>query len=68
MCTFVWLLVEVWENVRDGCAVLLVFRVGSARILKGKGASSTVGAHGRQGLGDGRRRRGGVPFWTNVWG
>ena len=67
MCTFVWLLVGLWENVRDGCAAFLVFRVGSERILKGKGTSPTVGAHGRQGLRDGRRRRGGVPFWTNVW-
>ena len=32
-----WLLVGVWENVRDGCAAFLVFRVGSERILKGKG-------------------------------
>ena len=57
MCTFVWLLVGVWENVRDGCAAFLVFRVGSERIVKGKGTSPTVWAHGRQGLRDGRRRR-----------
>ena len=62
MCTFVWLLVGVWENVRDGCAAFLVFRVVSERILKGKGTSPTVGAHGRQGLRDRRRRRGGVPL------
>lgn len=62
MCTFVWLLIGAWENVRDGCAAFLVFRVGSERILKGKGTSPTVGAHGRQGLRDGRRRRGGVPL------
>ena len=67
MCTFVWLLVGVWENVRDCCAAFLVFRVVSERILKGKGTSPTVGAHGRQGLRDGRRRRGGVPVWTDVW-
>ena len=36
MCTFVWLLVGVWENVRDCCAAFLVFRVVSERILKGK--------------------------------
>ena len=44
---FVRLLVGVWENVRDGRAAFLVFRVGSERILKGKGTSPTVGAHGR---------------------
>ena len=27
-----------WEDLRDGCAALLVFRVGSARTLMGKGA------------------------------
>ena len=43
MCTFVWLLVGVWENVRDCCAAFLVFRVVSERILKGKGTSPTVG-------------------------
>lgn len=62
MCTFVRLLVGVWENVRDGCVAFLVFRVGSERILKGRGASPTVGAHGRQGLRDGRRGRRGVPL------
>ena len=60
MCTFVRLLVGVREGVRDGCAAFLVFRVGSERILKGKGTSLTVGAHGRQGLRDGRRGRGRV--------
>ena len=33
-----------WEDVRDGCAAFLVFRVGSARILTGKGPPPTAGA------------------------
>ena len=62
MCTFVRLWEFGWEDVCDGCAAFLVFRLGSERILKGKGTSPTVGAHGRQGLRDGRRGRGGVPL------
>ncbi len=37
MCTFVRLWGCGWEDLRDGCAALLVFRVGSARTLMGKG-------------------------------
>ena len=32
-----------WEDLRDGCAALLVFRVGSARTLMGKGVPPMVG-------------------------
>ena len=38
MCTFVRLRGCGWEDLRDGCAAFLVFRVGSARTLMGKGA------------------------------
>ena len=43
-CTFVRFLAFGWEDVRDGCAAFLVFRVGSARILTGKGPPPTAGA------------------------
>lgn len=43
VCTFVRLWCVVWADVRDGCAALLVFRVGSARILMGKGVPPMVG-------------------------
>ena len=32
-----------WEDLRDGCAAFLVFRVGSARTLKRKDAPPTMG-------------------------
>ena len=43
MCIFVRLWEFGWEDVCDGCAAFLVFRLGSERILKGKGTSPTVG-------------------------
>ena len=43
-CTFVRFLAFGWEDVRDGCEAFLVFRVGSARILTGKGPPPTAGA------------------------
>ena len=36
-----------WEDLRDGCAAFLVFRVGSARTLMRKGALPRVGARRR---------------------
>ena len=36
-----------WEDLRDGCAAFLVFRVGSARTMRGKGALPRVGARRR---------------------
>ena len=36
-----------WEDLRDGCAALLVFRVGSARTLMRKDAPPRVGARRR---------------------
>ena len=44
LCTFVRFRECGWEDVRDGCAAFLVFRVGSARILTGKGPPPTAGA------------------------
>ena len=44
MCTFARYLAFGWEDVRDGCAAFLVFRVGSARILTGKGPPPTAEA------------------------
>ena len=44
LCTFVRFRDFGWEDVRDGCAAFLVFRVGSARILTGKGPPPTAGA------------------------
>ena len=46
-CTFVRLRECGWEDLRDGCAALLVFRVGSARTLMRKDAPPTVGARRR---------------------
>ena len=43
MCIFVRLWEFGWEDVCDGCAAFLVFRLVSERILKGKGTSPTVG-------------------------
>ena len=43
MCTSVRLWGCGWEDLRDGCAALLVFRVGSARTLMGKGVPPMVG-------------------------
>ena len=43
VCTFVLLWEFGWEDLRDGCAALLVFRVGSARTLMGKGVPPMVG-------------------------
>lgn len=42
-CTSVRLRGCGWEDVRDGCAALLLFRVGSARTLMGKGVPPMVG-------------------------
>ena len=46
-CTYVRLLEYEWEDLRDGCAALLVFRVGSARTLMRKDVPPTVGARRR---------------------
>ena len=46
-CTFVRLRECGWEDLRDGCAALLVFRVGSARTLMRKDAPPRVGARRR---------------------
>ena len=46
-CTFVRLWECGWEDLRDGCAAFLVFRVGSARTLMRKGALPRVGARRR---------------------
>ena len=43
MCTFVRLWWCGWEDLRDGCAAFLVFRVGSARTLMGKGVPPMAG-------------------------
>ena len=42
-CTYVRFWECGWEDLRDGCAALLVFRVGSARTLMGKGVPPMVG-------------------------
>ena len=42
VCTFVRFREYGWEDVRDGCAAFLLFRVGSARILTGKGPPPTA--------------------------
>ena len=46
VCTSVRLRECGWEDLRDGCAAFLVFRVGSARTLMGKGALPRVGRVG----------------------
>mgnify|MGYP001715472775 CR=1 FL=1 len=46
-CTFVRFWECGWEDLRDGCAAFLVFRVGSARTLMRKDASPRVGARRR---------------------
>ena len=46
-CTSVRLWECGWEDLRDGCAAFLVFRVGSARTLMKKDALPTVGARRR---------------------
>ena len=46
-CTYVRLRECGWEDLRDGCAAFLVFRVGSARTLMRKDAFPTVGARRR---------------------
>ena len=46
-CTFVRLWECGWEDLRDGCAAFLVFRVGSARTLIRKDAPPTMGARRR---------------------
>lgn len=43
-CTSVRLWEYGWEDLRDSCAVFLVFRVGSARTLTWKGPPPTAGA------------------------
>ena len=43
-CTSVRLWEYGWEDLRDSCAVFLVFRVGSARTLMRKDAAPRVGA------------------------
>ena len=42
-CTYVRLRECKWEDLRDGCAAFLVFRVGSARTLMRKDAPPTMG-------------------------
>lgn len=46
-CTSVRLWECEWEDLRDGCAAFLVFRVGSARTLMRKDALPRVGARWR---------------------
>ena len=46
-CTSVRLRECGWEDLRDGCAAFLVFRVGSARTLMRKDAPPRVGARRR---------------------
>ena len=43
MCTFVRFRWKLREDLRDGCAAFLVFHVGSARTLMGKGVPPMVG-------------------------
>ena len=43
-CTYVRLREYEWEDLRDGCAAFLVFRIGSARTLMRKDAPPTMGA------------------------
>ena len=43
-CTYVRLRECGWEDLRDGCAAFLVFRVGSARTLMRKDTPPTMGA------------------------
>ena len=43
VCTYVRLWECGWEDLRDGCAAFLVFHVGSARTLMGKGVPPMVG-------------------------
>ena len=47
MCTSVRFWECGWEDLRDGCAAFLVFRVGSARTLMRKGALPRAGARRR---------------------
>ena len=46
-CTYVRLRECEWEDLRDGCAAFLVFRIGSARTLMRKDAPPRVGARRR---------------------
>ncbi len=46
-CTYVRLWECRWEDLRDGCAAFLVFRIGSARTLMRKDAPPRVGARRR---------------------
>ena len=46
-CTSVRFWEYGWEDLRDGCAAFLVFRVGSARTLMSKDAPPRVGARRR---------------------
>ena len=46
-CTYVRFWQYGWEDLRDGCAAFLVFRVGSARTLMRKEALPRVGARPR---------------------